>query len=108
MKRTSQPGQAVSGLEEHLTVFFDPMACKKQETESSMTQFYTMQLREANKTVKILQGEVTRLTAGNQSKVNMLQEKLTDLRMENQALKSKVELLQMKLKMSLANSGPLR
>ena len=102
MKRTSQPGQAVLGLEEHLTAFFEPTACKKQETESSMTQFYTMQLREANTTVEILRSKVTRLMAGNQSKVNTLQEKLTDLRIENQALKSKVELLQMKLKMSSA------
>ena len=67
-----------------------------------MTQFYTMQLREANTTVEILKSKVTRLMAGNQSKVNTLQEKLTDLRIENQALKSKFKLLQMKLEMSLA------
>ena len=61
-----------------------------------------MQLHKANKTIENLQGEVTQLKLGNQSNVNTLKEKVTKLMIENQALKSKVELLQMKLKMSLA------
>ncbi|KNZ46198.1 hypothetical protein VP01_747g4 [Puccinia sorghi] len=60
-----------------------------------MTNF--MQLRDANKTIETLRNEVTRLRTSNQSKDTTLQEKVTELKIENLPLKSKVDLLQMML-----------
>ncbi|KNZ56805.1 uncharacterized protein VP01_2313g5 [Puccinia sorghi] len=97
MKRTGQSGQAASGLEEHLTAFFDPMARDKRDAKNSMTNFYAMQLRDANKLIETLCNEVTRLRTSNQSKVTTLQEKVTELKIQNQTLKSKVDLLQMRI-----------
>ncbi|KNZ44268.1 hypothetical protein VP01_9336g1, partial [Puccinia sorghi] len=74
IKRNTRSACSGSGLEEHLTAFFDRIACKKQENENGMTQFCHA---------------VNRLRTSDHSKVTSLQEKMTELKIENQALKSK-------------------
>ncbi|KNZ54812.1 hypothetical protein VP01_2847g3 [Puccinia sorghi] len=94
--------QGLHSQHEHLTAFFDSMDHKKQDAKNSMTKLYAMQLRDANKTIETLCDKVTRLRNINQSKVTTLQEKVTESKIENQALKSKVYLLQMRLEIYLA------
>ncbi|KNZ50497.1 hypothetical protein VP01_4392g1 [Puccinia sorghi] len=63
------------------------MAREKCDTENSMMQFYAMQLPDANKTINNLRDKVPRLRTSDQSKVNSMQEKVTGLKIENQASK---------------------
>ena len=69
-----------------------------------------MQLQDANKSIEnlcnkinCLHDEINCLRMGDQSKTNELREKVTELRFENQSLKGKLELVQMKLDMSSSN-----
>ncbi|KNZ58182.1 hypothetical protein VP01_1981g11 [Puccinia sorghi] len=58
LARNGIPARSGSESEEHLTAFFDPKALEKQENENGMNQFYSMQLRDANKMVESLQDKL--------------------------------------------------
>ncbi|PLW13446.1 hypothetical protein PCANC_23657 [Puccinia coronata f. sp. avenae] len=60
-----------------------------------MSRFYLMQLHDANKTIKLLREKINQLQQVEQQKVVDLQEKVTELKIKNQALKSKMEFMQM-------------
>ncbi|WAR53730.1 hypothetical protein PtB15_3B239 [Puccinia triticina] len=99
--------QPAAGLEQQLTAFFDPAAREKRDRDNSMTAFYAMQLRDANKTIESLRNENNRLRMGDQAKSNKLKEKMTELQIENQSLKSKIELMQMMSSNHLFSSQPV-
>jgi len=91
-----------SSLEQHLSAYFDPATRQKRDLENGMTQFYAIQLQEANKTIQTLRDEntrlreeINRLRMGDITRANHLQEKVTDKKMEIQSLKGRCELLQM-------------
>ncbi|WAQ89899.1 hypothetical protein PtA15_11A591 [Puccinia triticina] len=72
-----------------------------------MATFYAMQLRDANKTIESLCNKINRLRMGDQAKSNELKEKMTELRIENQSLKSKIELMHMMSSNHLFSSQPV-
>jgi hypothetical protein len=59
-----------------------------------MTRFYSLQLCDANKTIESLRERINQLQNGDQLKVTELQGKVTELMIKNQALKSKIEFMQ--------------
>jgi TolA-binding protein len=73
----------------------DPATREKRDYENGMSRFYSMQLRDANKTIELLREKINQLQHVEQQKVADLQEKVTELKIKNQALKSKMEFMQM-------------
>ncbi|KNZ55459.1 uncharacterized protein VP01_2671g4 [Puccinia sorghi] len=76
-------------LDKHLSAYFDPTTCQKRDMETGMTQFYSIQLQEANKMIQTLHNEtiqlreeIRRLRMGYISQSNKLQEKLLQMRLE--------------------------
>ena len=59
-----------------------------------MKQFYSLQLCDAKKTIKLLQERINQLQNGDQLKVTELQGKVTELMIKNQSLKRKIEFMQ--------------
>jgi hypothetical protein len=72
----------------------DPATREKRDYENGMSRFYSMQLRDANKTIELLREKINQLQHVEQQKVADLQEKVTELKIKNQALKSKMEFMQ--------------
>jgi 5-methylcytosine-specific restriction endonuclease McrBC regulatory subunit McrC len=77
----------------------DPVSRQERHEENGMIQFYVNQLTDANNTIASLCAEVNKLLSGNQSKTNKVQERLMEQRLENQGLKSQIELLKNKIKL---------
>ena len=95
-----------------MAVFFNPAARKKQDTKLGMSHFYAMQLKEANKAVDRLREnntqlreEMNLLRLGEQSRMSVLQQRINELRFENEALKNKLEMIQMRYNMM--SRGPM-
>jgi hypothetical protein len=64
-----------------------------------MTQFYANQLSNENKMITSLWEEVSCLHRGNQRKSNQVQEKIIKQKLKNQGLKSQDELLKSKIEL---------
>ncbi|PLW43089.1 hypothetical protein PCASD_06039 [Puccinia coronata f. sp. avenae] len=99
------------GVQAHLTNLLDPEAQKARKNESSMSQFYAMRLQESTSTINQLQDEANWLREGVNIQVLHLQDKLQQTRKElsakvteNQDLKHRIDLLQ--LRIELTQAGP--
>jgi len=53
-----QSQQGSSGLGDQLSAYFNPAARQKQEMETGMSQFYVIQLKDANTMIPSLREEV--------------------------------------------------
>jgi FtsZ-binding cell division protein ZapB len=73
---------------------FDPATREERDYQNGMTQFYSLQLCDSNKTIELLQERINQLQNDNQLKVTELQGKVNELMIKNQALKSKIEFMQ--------------
>ncbi|KNZ46926.1 hypothetical protein VP01_682g6 [Puccinia sorghi] len=64
-----------------------------------MSEFYAMKLKEANKTTQSLRKDINQSCLDDLRKKKELKDKIFQLSLENQSLKSKIDLLNMRLKM---------
>ncbi|KNZ43935.1 uncharacterized protein VP01_969g1 [Puccinia sorghi] len=72
---------------------------QKCDMENGMAHLYAIQLKYANKTIQTLREEFYFLRKGDQQQKKEADEKILTLILENQALKSKLNILQMQLDM---------
>jgi hypothetical protein len=111
MKASTRVGsQLASGgsLEDKILKALDPASREEQDNQNNMVRFYLLQLRDANKKINRLCDKILQLQSGNQQKVTNIQgkiEKNTELRIENQALKSRLELMRVPPCMFSAHQG---
>jgi hypothetical protein len=91
-------------LERALVNPLNPATHEERDYQNSLTQFYSLQLCDANKTIKSLQERINQLQNGNQLKVTELKGKVTGLMIKNQALKSKIEFMQINPSMFIGHN----
>jgi hypothetical protein len=100
--RVGSQSASSGGLHNKLSKALDPASREERDEKNGLVRFYSMQMRDTNKTNEKLQDKILELQSGNQKRVNDLQEKVTDLqekltklKIKNQALKSCIEFMQM-------------
>jgi hypothetical protein len=58
-----------SSLQDQLSRALDPASREERDNQKSLVRFYSMQLRDANKTIEKLRDKILRLQSGDQKKV---------------------------------------
>ncbi|KAA1074567.1 hypothetical protein PGT21_010296 [Puccinia graminis f. sp. tritici] len=108
--RRAKAAQPQAALHTTITSFFNPEARAARDQETSMSHFYAARLQEANSLIVRLQDEANRLRDGVNLQVIRLQEEVQQARLdlasktaENQDLRHRIEMLQLRLEMQHTN-----
>jgi hypothetical protein len=108
--RRAKAAQPQAALHSTIASFFDPEARAARDQETSMSHFYAVRLQEANSTVSRLQDEANRLREGLNVQLLRLQDELQQARhdlaskiTENQDLRHRLEMMQLRMEMQHPN-----